>query len=631
MAPAFRPVNIPREDSATEATSSSPPRTPRPTTAPAQSTRPLEDATTPTRDSFATSALASQRPLPVSGPPDSVQIPELRPPRTTVDSRQAGQSGDSQDGGDDMSDDEGSAKVGGTKNRKKNPSRFPCKGYPPCTLSFTRSEHLARHIRKHTGERPFACGCGKRFSRYDNLRQHSATVHHREDIPPESLAATGARFQRQHRTDRIRPTSSRSRASPGDSIRSGGRGHAKSFSMSSMSSIASASSLGSTYPVDEARPRPPPLVMADERPRYPGGEPYYNLEGQYYLPPSPSDFSTPTSATFSHGQSSPHWGPAYSGPSHARSNSMYAGSRTPGRRLSVPSGANPFQSPHGVTFGGPLPGPSGLNASSAGDEAWRRRTWHPDTDGGYYGPPSRPPSQTVRLPGIETFDRIVRENETAPSMNSVLQFTDSDHWDRREDPIRPAINNTPPRDSAWAWANEANQALLAQAEQARVGFEPETHTAPRGALPLLSRPAYLPLEPRPLPRHQHTLSAPLASTTRPPSHFGWHNGRSTFTPPEDTNHYPQRRNVIDRILHPNMGSFQGFPAREQQAAMHQQPEPGRARMERIPERPPNPGANREFLRGLDALVAVATNEASQQQQRFRGEPGQQYEEGVGTN
>ena len=35
----------------------------------------------------------------------------------------------------------------GRPSKKKKGQRFFCTEYPPCNLSFTRSEHLARHIR----------------------------------------------------------------------------------------------------------------------------------------------------------------------------------------------------------------------------------------------------------------------------------------------------------------------------------------------------------------------------------------------------------------------------------------------------------------------------------------------------
>ncbi|KAL2164463.1 hypothetical protein VTH06DRAFT_3679 [Thermothelomyces fergusii] len=58
---------------------------------------------------------------------------------------------------------------------------------PSCGRLFKRLEHLKRHVRTHTQERPYICPyCNKAFSRSDNLAQHKRT-HDRNDGAESSL------------------------------------------------------------------------------------------------------------------------------------------------------------------------------------------------------------------------------------------------------------------------------------------------------------------------------------------------------------------------------------------------------------------------------------------------------------
>lgn len=55
------------------------------------------------------------------------------------------------------------------------PRLFVCK---ICTRAFARHEHLERHMRSHTNEKPYDCGiCDKKFSRRDLLLRHAHKVH----------------------------------------------------------------------------------------------------------------------------------------------------------------------------------------------------------------------------------------------------------------------------------------------------------------------------------------------------------------------------------------------------------------------------------------------------------------------
>ncbi len=54
---------------------------------------------------------------------------------------------DESDEGEGGSDAESVDAETGKPSKKKKGQRFFCTEFPPCKLSFTRSEHLARHIR----------------------------------------------------------------------------------------------------------------------------------------------------------------------------------------------------------------------------------------------------------------------------------------------------------------------------------------------------------------------------------------------------------------------------------------------------------------------------------------------------
>ncbi|KAL4945185.1 hypothetical protein BDV06DRAFT_48325 [Aspergillus oleicola] len=337
---------------------------------------------------------------------------------------------DGEMGSDHDSDRKGHA----PPSKKKKGQRFYCTDFPPCNLSFTRSEHLARHIRKHTGERPFQCHCSRRFSRLDNLRQHAQTVHVNEEIPGDSLAATGTRFQRQIRTDRVRPQG-RARAGTGGSTGTHSRGHSRNLSTSSITSTTSTFSQPA-----ELRRRPPPLMMANDptaRSRL-GLDPMMDTPS---TPPSQVRGLPPGSSPYTPSRMYPGNGSPMLG------SSQFWDGRAAARRLSVPSGANPFAShpppqpypvanyaPQGEIYASPVSGkypvPSERDYNPTEAEL-RRRTWHFSTWPNFSRPEHGVPPQTsetlpppqggndsadrpTRLPGIETFDQIAKRPLTPP-------------------------------------------------------------------------------------------------------------------------------------------------------------------------------------------------------------------------
>ena len=435
---------------------------------------------------------------------------------------------------------------------------------------------LLNKCRKHTGERPFQCHCQRRFTRLDNLRQHAQTVHSNEDIPGDSLAAIGTRFQRQIRTDRVRTSVSRPRPSSLTSQNNGdnhGFNHSRTLSNSSFGSSAPFD----LHPSDDPRRRPVSLTAAVVPAFDPSGTqngPPYQF-GSHLYTQSPDGYSTPNSI---YSANSIQVTPDQSAANPALSNRPSTwGGRIPSRRLSsgltqqhdyissapyssstasymtsVASNTPTTRASNPSSYISPAPpgftSPPSIYFQSCNPEPdleQRRRTWHPSTwrrppsglsysqtpDVPTHVPATPPTVGGMRLPGIDSFD-LAGAQPLAPPRRAPSPM-DLDEPSIAE--VQPSLGSGPSRpplvaqENSWdLMHNNLHKLDLTRAPPAKVApaimAHQQSHHPPISVSPAqqecVRSGAGMPVERPPA----ESISEDVAMTPRNRKRQAWYNG-----------------------------------------------------------------------------------------------------------
>ncbi|KAL8687724.1 MAG: hypothetical protein Q9218_006187 [Villophora microphyllina] len=370
---------------------------------------------------------------------------------------------------------------------------------------------------------------------------------------------------------------------------------------------------------------------------------------------SSEGLSTPTSTTFSNGASSPGYGSTFGSPVSTTSrNGGYWGSNSyHGRRLSVPSGPNPFQSPHANSYPNPYlsplaPSNSSLASSNSSvygsptgstyafprretpeEIEWRRRTWHsstyhnyprPATSGlSYYRTPDDAPQPGFapqaaatprRLPGIETFDQV--PNRTASPVRRGGSPMQIDAPNRP--PIYPGSASTSgPNDrrghASWDLSLHQNLTKLDIAnstppkESGYWSKQAVGEPRPSNNDAYGSQPQQTTYQPQSTPvivhhnSHDESVSAfnPPSATPYRAKRQGWYNGPLNAPQPKVAQRSPEGSSSSEGVHTPSFSTAEYNPSIVTSDGY-------------IEPHPPAHEKQESNMTGLDVLVAVATNE-----------------------